>query len=203
MTRLAVIYYSATGTVHALAEAIRDGAEETGVEVRMLRAAELAPQEAIEQNPQWAEHHKATQDIPEATMDDLEWADAVVWGSPTRFGNIASQLKQVIDQAGGLWAKGALEDKVMSGFTSAATKHGGHESTLLALYHTMYHWGAIVVTPGYAGETQQEAGTPYGATHISNNGEIPPGEVELASARFQGKRVANLAKQLEAARVAA
>ena len=110
MVRVAVIYYSATGTTYALAEAIRDGAQAAGGEVRLLRAPELAPREAVEQNPRWAEHAEAAAHIPEVTMDDLDWADAVVWGSPTRFGNVASQLKQVIDQAGGLWAEGKLEN---------------------------------------------------------------------------------------------
>ncbi|MGH2609280.1 MAG: NAD(P)H:quinone oxidoreductase, partial [Tepidiformaceae bacterium] len=143
MVNVAVIYYSATGSVYALAEAIAAGARGAGAEVRVLKVRETAPAEAIAHNPKWTAHMAATRDVPEATLDDLEWADAMVFGSPTRFSNVTAQLKQFIDQTGALWMQGRLVDKVASGFTSASTPHGGHESTLIALYNTFYNWGCI------------------------------------------------------------
>jgi NAD(P)H:quinone oxidoreductase type IV len=129
MTKVAVIYYSATGNVHALAEAVAQGAAEAGAQVRLRRVAELAPEEAIDSNPAWRAHVDATDDIPVATNDDLRWADGVVFGSPTRFGNISAQLKQFLDRTGPLWAAGELADKVATGFTSTGNPHGGNESS--------------------------------------------------------------------------
>lgn len=184
MTNVAIIYYSATGNVHALAEAIAEGAREAGATVRLRRVKELAPPEAIARNEKWARHAEATAHIEEATLDDLEWAEGVVFGSPTRFSNITSQLKQYIDQTGGLWAQGKLVNKVVSGFTSASTPHGGQESTLIALYNTFYNWGSIIVPPGYADPIQYKSGTPLGAASTGR-----PTEIELAAARFQGQRL--------------
>ena len=195
MTNVAVIYYSATGNLHALAGAIARGAESAGAEVRVRPVAELAAPEAIARNPKWVAHREAVKDLPAATLDDLEWADVLVFGSPTRFGNVAYQLKALIDQAGGLWAQGKLLDKVVSGFTSASTAHGGLESTLLALYNTFYSWGCIIVPPGYGDPIQFQAGNPYGASFVARSGTAP-GEVELAAAAFQGKRVAEIAARL-------
>jgi NAD(P)H dehydrogenase (quinone) len=192
MARVAVIHYRATGNVHRLAHAVADGAREAGAEVRLRHVEELAPQEAIESNEAWAGHRRDVADEPVATLDDLEWADAVIFGTPTRYGNVTSQLKQFIDQTGGLWAEGKLADKVVSGFTSAQNPHGGQESTLLALYASMYHWGCIVVTPGYTDETIFAAGgNPYGASS-----SLEPTEAELAAARYQGERVARTADRL-------
>jgi NAD(P)H dehydrogenase (quinone) len=194
MTRVAVIYYSSTGHVHRLAEAIREGAEETGAEVRLRRVAELAPENAIQSNPDWAGHRDATRDIEEATLDDLDWADAYVFGSPTRFGNVSAQLKQFMDSAGPLWAEGKLAGKIASGFTSSQNTHGGQESTLLALYATMYHWGAIVVAPGYTDPRVFAAGgNPYGASSTD-----APTEEEIDGARHLGERVASIAARLGA-----
>lgn len=195
MVRVAVIYYSATGNVHRLAQAIVEGAESAGAEVRLRKVRELAPPEAIAKNEKWLRHAEATKDLPEATLEDLEWADAAVFGSPTRFSNVTAQLKQYIDQTGGLWAQGKLVDKVVSAFTSASTLHGGHESTLIALYNTFYNWGCIIVPPGYADPVQYRAGTPFGATFMSGGGAVI-GEAELDSARFQGKRVAEVTARL-------
>jgi NAD(P)H dehydrogenase (quinone) len=189
MTKVAVIYYSATGNVHALAEAVAQGAAETGAQVRLRRVAELAPPEAIDSNPAWRAHIDATADIQVASNDDLRWADGVVFGSPTRFGNISAQLKQFLDGTGPLWAAGELADKVATGFTSAGNPHGGNESTLLALYHTLYHWGAIVVAPGYTDQSiTQAGGNPYGTSHASASGS--PGSDVLTAARYQGRRLA-------------
>lgn len=143
--RVAVIYYSATGNVHRLAQAIAAGAEDAGAEVRLRRVPELAPDPAIDANPAWRQHVDAVRDVPIATLDDLSWADAYALGSPTRFGNIAAQLKQFIDTTGGLWQQGVLAGKPATGFTSAHNRHGGNESTTLALYNTFHHWGSIIV----------------------------------------------------------
>jgi len=188
-TRVAVIYYSATGNVHALAEAVAEGAAQAGAQVRVRRVAELAPAEAIDSNPAWRAHVDATADTDVATSDDLRWADGVAFGSPTRFGNVSAQLKQFLDQVGPLWAAGELTNKVATGFTSAINRHGGNESTLLALHNTFHHWGAIVVAPGYTDPSVAAAGgNPYGTAHASAEG--PPTHDVLAAARYQGRRLA-------------
>jgi NAD(P)H dehydrogenase (quinone) len=188
-TRVAVIYYSATGNVHALAEAVAEGAAQAGAQVRLRRVAELAPAEAIDSNPAWRAHVEATTDTRLATTDDLRWADGVAFGSPTRFGNVSAQLKQFLDQVGPLWAAGELANKVATGFTSASNRHGGNESTLLALHNTFHHWGAIVVAPGYTDPSVVPAGgNPYGTAHASAGG--PPTPDVLAAARYQGRRLA-------------
>jgi len=195
--KVAVIYYSATGSVYRLAQAIEEGAKEAGAEVRFRKVHELAPEEAIKSNQGWSDHALMTEDVPEAELDDLEWADAYIFGTPTRFGNVSAQLKQFIDTAGGLWFQGKLADKVVSGFTSASNAHGGQESTLLSLYNVFAHWGAIVVTPGYTDPVLFEAGgNPYGASSTEE-----PNEQELAAARYLGHRVAEKAALLTGIRV--
>ncbi|MEZ0610663.1 NAD(P)H:quinone oxidoreductase [Fibrella sp. WM1] len=193
MAKVAIIYYSATGTTYELAKAVEEGAKQAGAETRLLKVRELAPEEAIASNEGWTKHRLETQDVPEATLADLEWADAIVLGAPTRYGLPAAQLKQFIDTTGPLWGQGKLVDKIASAFTSAATAHGGHESTILALCNTFYHWGSIIVGPGYADPIQFQAGNPYGTSFTSQNGTVSPDETALASARFQGKRVAETA----------
>nr|WP_234467426.1 NAD(P)H:quinone oxidoreductase [Streptomyces sp. MBT62] len=190
--KIAVIYYSSTGTVHELAEAVAEGARKEGAEVRLLRVSELAPEEAIAANDAWSAHASVTKDIPVATPADIEWADAVIFGSPTRFGNIASQLKQFIDTLGGLWAQGKLADKVYSGFTATATAHGGQESTLLALYNSVHHFGGIIVTPGYTDPVKFADGNPYGTSHVNGQGALPVDDTARAAAAYQGKRVATV-----------
>lgn len=194
--KTAVIYYSATGGTHKLAEAIAEGAREAGSEVRVLKVKELAPEAAIASNEGWGNHIRETTHIPEATNDDLEWADAIILGSPTRYGSAASQLRQFLDATGPLWAKGALVNKVGSAFTSAATVHGGQEATILSILTTFYHWGSIVVTPAYADPIQFAMGNPYGVSFTSQNGAVPPDENALAAARFQGKRVVETTARL-------
>lgn len=196
--KVAVIYYSATGTTYALAKAIEEGAREAGGDVRLRKVRELAPEEAIQSNKGWVEHRRRTQDVDEATMEDLEWADAIVFGTPTRYGLPTAQLKQFIDQTGPLWAKGKLVNKIVSSFCSASTPHGGQETTITALNNTFYHWGSIIVAPGYADPIQFEAGNPYGACFASDNGRLSPDETALASARFQGKRVVDVATRFHA-----
>jgi NAD(P)H dehydrogenase (quinone) len=186
--RAAVIYYSATGTTHKMAQAAVAGAEKAGAETRLRKVQELAPREAIESNEAWAQHAKETADLPEATMDDLEWADVVLFGTPTRFGNVSAQLKQYIDAAGPLWESGKLLNKVFAGFCSTGTAHGGQESTLLTLFNVVHHWGGIVVTPGYAEPEQFEQGNPYGGSHTSENGEIPPDDLALGATELIARR---------------
>jgi NAD(P)H dehydrogenase (quinone) len=199
MANVAVIYYSSTGHVHALAEALAEGAAEAGADVRMRKVAELAPDAAIDSNPAWRTHADATADIPEATHDDLRWADAYAFGTPARYGNISSQLKQFLDTTAPVWAAGELADKPATAFTSAINTHGGNESTLLALYNTMHHWGAIVVAPGYTHDAFSAAGgNPYGTAHASGNGA--PGEEALEAARRQGMRLARIADLLRVGR---
>lgn len=195
--RLAVVYYSSTGTTHTMAEAAAQAGEKAGAETRLRRVAELAPREAIEQNEAWAQHLKDVSDVPEASLDDLEWADAVVFGTPTRFGNVAAQLKQFIDTAGGLWQEGKLTNTVFGGFVSTATPHGGHESTLLSLFTVVYHWGGIVVTPGYTESAQFEQGNPYGGSHTSQNGDVPPDRLALGSTELTARRVVQVAAALK------
>ncbi len=199
--KVAVIHYSATGNVHALAEAIARGAEGVGAQVRLRKVRELAPREAIESNQGWSDHAAATSDLPEAGNDDLTWADAVVLGSPTRYGLVSAQLKQFIDGTGGLWAEGLLADKIYSGFTSASTNHGGNESTLTALMNVFAHWGGISVPPGYTDAVKFADGNPYGTTYVSSD-RSRPDETALASATYQGRRVATVAAQLVAGRAA-
>lgn len=163
--KLAVIYYSSTGTNYQLATWAAEAAEEAGAEVRVLKVPELAPEAAINSNPAWKAHYDATKDVPVASSSDLEWADAYIFSVPTRFGNVASQMKQFLDIQGGLWAQGKLMNKVVSAMSSAQNPHGGQEATILSLYTTMAHWGAIIVPLGYTNPVIFKAGgNPYGTS---------------------------------------
>ncbi|MGY1456496.1 NAD(P)H:quinone oxidoreductase [Streptomyces sp. SS8] len=197
MTNVAVIYYSATGHVHTLAQAAAEAAKKADAEVRLRKVAELAGQDAVDANPAWAAHHEQTKDGRVADIGDLEWADVVLFGTPTRFGLPAAQLKQFIDSAGGLWAQGKLVNKVVSSFTSTTQTHGGQESTLLALNNTFYHWGAIIVPPGYADPVQFHAktGNPYGTGHVSYADATVDGAT-LAAIEFQARRAVETASAL-------
>ncbi|GAA2663662.1 MULTISPECIES: NAD(P)H:quinone oxidoreductase [Nonomuraea] len=195
---LSVVYYSATGTIAAIAQEMAEIAEKAGAEVRLRRVAELAPQSAIDSNPAWAAHAAATADVPLVTADDLVWADAVLMGSPTRFGNISSQLKQFLDTLSGPWSQGLLADKVYSGFTSTGTAHGGHESTLLALYNTFIHLGGVIVPPGYTHPDKWADGNPYGTSHCDKGGTHAVDEVTRAAARVQTERVLRFARATKA-----
>ena len=192
--KIAVIYYSSTGNVHQLANAVAEGAEKAGADVRLRRVAEVAPDSAIDSNPAWRAHIEATKDVPIATLDELTWADAYAFGTPTRFGNVTSQLKQFIDTTGGLWQQGVMADKPATGFTSAYNTHGGNESTTLALYNTFHHWGSIIVAPGYTDPVVYPAGgNPYGTSH---RGGGSPSEETLTAARYQGERLATITARL-------
>ena len=158
--KLAVIYYSSGGTNHQLAKWAEEGAKAAGADVKVLKIPETAPQAAIESNPAWKSHVEAAKDVPEVTLNDLEWADAIVFSVPTRFGNIASQVQAFIDTTGGLWFHGKLANKVVSAMSSAQNPHGGQEATILSLYTTMYHWGAIVAAPGFTDPVTFAIGIP-------------------------------------------
>jgi NAD(P)H dehydrogenase (quinone) len=195
--KLSIVYYSSTGTNYKLSQTAAEAAKEAGAEVRLVRVNELAPESAIAGNPAWKAHVEATKDIPVATLDDLEWADALIFSTPTRFGNMTSQMKQFLDMTGGLWFQGKLANKVVSAMTSASNAHGGQEATILSLYTTMYHWGAIVVAPGYTDPIIfQSGGNPYGTSATAkDSGEID--EPVLAAAKHQAKRVVTIAEQLK------
>ncbi|QFT88129.1 NAD(P)H dehydrogenase (quinone) [Bacillus sp. THAF10] len=163
--KLAIIYYSSTGTNYKLAQTAKDAAESIGAQVRLLKVKETAPKEAIESNAAWSKHYEETKDVPEASLDDLEWADAYLFSVPTRYGTLPSQMKSFLDTTGGLWAQGKLANKVASAMTSASNPHGGQEQTILNLYTIMYHWGVIVAAPGYTDSVIFETGgNPYGTS---------------------------------------
>ncbi len=198
--KLAVIYYSSTGTNYQLAQWAKEGAEELGAEVRVLKVPELAPQAAIDSNPAWKAHHDATQNVPEVSLADLEWADAIIFSVPTRFGNMAAQMRQFLDTTGGLWFRGKLVNKVVSAMTSAQNPHGGQEATILSLYTTMYHWGAIVVAPGYTDQSVYVGGgNPYG-TSVTVDQEGKMVEDVEGAVKHQARRTITVAKWLKQGR---
>ena len=200
-TRVAVIYYSATGNVHALARAVAEGAEEAKAEVRLRHVEELASELLISQNQYWGRHRSQVAEAPVATLDDLEWADGFAFGTPTRFGNVSAQLKQFMDQAGSLWQEGKLVDKVATAFTSSQTAHGGQETTILALNNTLYHWGMLILPLGYTvHEVFAAGGNPYGSSFVSGHTVTGPDEPALALARYQGQRLARYAAVIAEAR---
>ena len=172
MTKLAVIYYSATGHGTEMAKRVATAAEDAGAEVRVRHVAETRDPASFAENPAWTANYQATKDLPAATGDDIVWADAVIFGSPTRFGSVASQLREFLDSLGGLWSQGKLADKVYAGFTSSNTTHGGQETTLLTLYVTLMHFGGIIVPPGYTDALKFVDGNPYGASLIADHDNI-------------------------------
>lgn len=167
MIKLAVIYYSATGHGTAMAKRVAAAAENFGADVRVRHIAETRDPESFAQNPAWTANYEATKDLPEATGDDIVWADAVIFGTPTRFGSPAAQFRAFIDSLGGLWSQGRLADKVYAAYTSSQTAHGGQETTLLALYISLMHFGGILVPPGYTDPVKFADGNPYGVGHVT------------------------------------
>ncbi|WP_156688715.1 NAD(P)H:quinone oxidoreductase [Mycobacterium sp. Marseille-P9652] len=172
MTKLAVIYYSATGHGTSMARRVAATAESAGAEVRLRHVAETQQPESFAHNPAWTANYEATKDLPAATGDDIVWADAVIFGSPTRFGSPAAQLRAFLDSLGGFWAQGKLADKVYAAFTSSNTLHGGQETTLLSLYITLMHFGGIIVPPGYTDPVKFVDGNPYGVSLVSTHHNI-------------------------------
>jgi len=200
--KVKVIFYSMYGHVHRMAEAVAEGAREVpGAEVSLLQVPELMPDEALERSGA-KQARAAFAHIPVAKPDDLADADALIFGTPTRFGNMCAQMRNFLDQTGGLWAKNALVGKVGSVFASTATQHGGQETTLTSFHTTLLHHGMIIVGVPYS-ETRQNTldeisgGSPYGASTIAAaDGSRLPSENELAIARFQGRHVAAIAAKL-------
>jgi NAD(P)H dehydrogenase (quinone) len=198
--KVLIAFYSRGGSTEALANAIADGAREQGADVRLRRAREVVSRDIMAKAKGWAEAADAMNAKYEAPSEaDATWADALVFGSPTRFGAMSSELKAYFDSLGGLWAKGALVGKVGSAFASTATQHGGNESTILSMYNPLAHLGLIIVPTGYADPSLFRAGTPYGASAVDGNQGLKPTEDDLAVARFQGRRVAQVAAALVAA----
>ena len=199
MTKVLVLYYSSWGHVEALAKAAAEGAASTGAEVTIKRVPELVPEEVAKQF-----YYKLEQEAPIASPAELADYDAIIFGTPTRFGNMASQMKNFLDQTGGLWAQGKLIGKVGSVFTSTASQHGGQETTITSFHTVLLHHGMVVVGlpyafPGLVGVDVVKGGTPYGATTLSDSdGSRQPSEVELEGAKFQGKHVAEIAAKLSA-----
>lgn len=197
MSKVLVLYYSSYGHIETMAEAIAEGARSTGAQVDIRRVAETVPEDVAR-----ASHYKLDQKAPIAAVAELENYDAIVIGTGTRFGRISSQMAAFLDQAGGLWARGALHGKVGAAFTSSATQHGGQETTLFSIITNMLHFGMTVVglDYGFAGQMRNDevvGGAPYGATTIANgDGSRQPSETELEGARYLGKRVADTATKL-------
>jgi len=197
MPKVLVLYYSTYGHIEAMAHAVAEGARATGAVVDVKRVPETVPQETARNA-----HFKLDQGAPVATVAELPSYDAIVIGTPTRFGRMSSQMAAFLDQAGGLWAKGALLGKVGGAFTSSATQHGGQETTLFSIITNLLHFGLVVVGMDYGYGAQMTlaeitGGSPYGATTIAGgDGARKPSETELDGARYQGRRVAEVAAKL-------
>jgi NAD(P)H dehydrogenase (quinone) len=200
--KVLVVYYSMYGHIHRMAEAVAEGAKEVeGAEVEMCRVPETLPEEDLKMMGA-LEAQKTFAQVPVCTVDKLGEADAIIFGSPTRFGNMCGQMRQFLDATGKLWAEGALVGKVGSVFTSSNTQHGGQESTIISFHLTLLHLGMVIVGLPYSFQGQMRmdeitGGSPYGASTIAGGqGERMPSENELAAARFQGKHVAMIASKL-------
>lgn len=200
MTRVLVLYYSMYGHIEAMAQAVAEGARKVeGVDAVIKRVPETIPEDKAR-----AIGVKLNQPAPIATIDELVNYDAIIFGTPTRFGNMIAQMRNFLDQTGGLWMKGALIGKIGSVFTSSATQHGGQESTILSFHTTLLHQGMIIVGLPYSCADQMRTdeitgGSPYGASTIAgSDGKRMPSANELGIARFQGKHVAEIAKRLTA-----
>lgn len=197
MTKVLVLYYSAYGHIEAMAQAVAEGAREAGATVDIKRVPELVPAEIAK-----ASYYKMDQAAPVATIDDLPNYDAIIIGTGTRFGRMSSQMANFLDQAGGLWAKGALHGKVGGAFTSTATQHGGQETTLFSIITNLLHFGMVVVGmdygfPGQMVLSEITGGSPYGPTTVTGgDGSRQPSANELDGARYQGRRIAETAKKL-------
>jgi NAD(P)H dehydrogenase (quinone) len=198
MTRVLVLYYSSYGHVETMAQAVAEGARAAGAEATIKRVPELVPEEVARKS-----HYKLDQAAPIATVDEIPNYDAVIFGTPTRFGNMAAQMKQFMDQMGGLWFGDKLVGKIGSVFASTATQHGGQESTILSFHTVLLHLGFVIVGLPYSFKGQMTldaitGGSPYGASTIAGgDGKRRPSENELAAARFQGRHVAEIAAKLK------
>jgi NAD(P)H dehydrogenase (quinone) len=197
--KVLIAFYSRAGAVEAMANAVAEGARAVGAEVRLRRAREFVGPEIMALAPGWAEAATRMNALYEApTADDAEWADAIVLGTPTRFGGVAAEVKAYIDSLGGLWFQGKLNGKAGAVFGSTSSAHGGNESTLISLFNPLAHLGLIIVPTGYADPAMFKAGTPYGASAVVNGRDKTlPSDVELDVARYQGRRVTQVADALK------
>ncbi|UVI32675.1 NAD(P)H:quinone oxidoreductase type IV [Paenibacillus spongiae] len=195
--KLAIVYYSMTGTNYKLAQMAAEGAAQFGAEAKIFKVPELAPEAVIASNPAWKAHVDATANVPAVTTDDIVWADAIIFSTPTRFGNMASQMKQFLDTTGGIWFQGKTVNKVVTAMTSAQNAHGGQEATILSLYTSMYHWGAIVVAPGYTDNSIYSAGgNPYGTSvSVDQDGNLK--EDVKGAVIHQTKRLLSVAEMVK------
>jgi NAD(P)H dehydrogenase (quinone) len=195
-----VAFYSRNGSTEALANAVAEGARSQGADVRLRRVRDIVSPTIVASVPGWKENADRMNALYEPpTEADAEWADGIAFGSPTRFGNVSSELKSFVDSLGGLWFQGKLVGKAGSAFTSTSTPHGGNESTIITMYNFMAHLGFIIVPLGYADPVLFTAGTPYGASAVSGQNNAPPTPADLEVARFQGRRVAQVASALRVA----
>lgn len=196
MSKVLVLYYSSYGHIETMANAIADGVREAGAEAVIKRVPELVPEEVAKKSG-----FKLDQPAPVATVDELPNYDAIIFGMPTRFGNMPAQMKNFLDQTGGLWFQGKLTGKVGSVFSSSATQHGGQESTILSTHTVLLHHGMVIVGLPYSfagqmGVSEVTGGSPYGATTIADgDGSRQPSANEIAGARFQGRHVAEIANK--------
>lgn len=199
MPKLAIIYYSATGHGTDMAERLAKAGELAGADVRVRHIAETRDPATFAENPAWTANYEATKNVPAATGADIEWADAVIFGSPTRFGSTAGPFQAFMDTLGGLWAQGKLADKVYAAYTSSQSTHGGQETTLVGLYVSLMHWGGILVPPGYTDPVKFADGNPYGVSHITGpNNQNALNDDTLAALDHLATRVVAVAAQLAA-----
>src|ERR1700692_1509997 len=197
MTKLAIIYYSATGHGTTMAEHVAAAAESAGAELRVRHVTETHDPESFAHNPAWTANYEATKDLPAPTGDDIVWADAVIFGSPTRVGSPAAQLRTFLDSLGGLWAEGKLADKVYAGFTSSNTLHGGQETKLVALYLTLIHFAGIIRPPGYTDPCKFVDGNPYGVSLVTTHDNINEFDTATENAlEHLARRVVTVADRL-------
>lgn len=201
--KILIVYHSMYGHVKELAEAVAEGAREVeGSEVKIARVKETLPDEVLEKMGCLEIIKGMEKEVPEVTLDDLKEADAIIFGSPTRFGNMSAQMKVFLDSTGGLWAEGALIGKVGGVFTSTATQHGGQESTILSFNNVLLHHGMIISGLPYSYQGQGNVdkivgGSPYGASTVAGgNGQLRPNDIDLGGAKHQGKHIAEIAKKL-------
>lgn len=191
--KIAIIFYSTYGTNHAVAMAAAEAARDAGADVRLRRVPETAPKEVVETQDAWKAQLDKMGDIPEATADDMEWADGYFFSAPTRFGVVASQLRAFIDTLGGLWSAGKLANKTFTATTSAQNPHGGQEATILSLYTTAMHWGTIIVAPGFTDQSIYDAGgNPYGFSTNANGFD----DVGKAAVAHQAKRLVEMTAKI-------
>ena len=200
-TNVLIVFYSRDGSTEKMANLVAEGARAEGAEVKLRRARDIVGPDIMARVPKWADNSaRMDQQYGNPTEQDAEWADGIIFGTPTRFGNSSAELKAFIDSLGGLWFQGKLNGKAGGVFTSTATPHGGNETTITSLYNPLAHLGFVIVPTGYLEPATFQAGTPYGASHVAGQSASPPTEAEAAVARFLGKRVTDVAKALKAAR---